>query len=80
MAPRGVSPTGSILERDSDKIAAAPDQPTFADSAKIVERQFEIRRQHVEATEPDLSAGIADVLHFASKYAALGAKEQQRAV
>jgi len=40
----------------------------------------EIRRQHVEAIEPDLSAGIGDVLHFASKYTALGAKEQQRAL
>jgi len=24
-----------IFERDSDKIAAAPDQPTFADGAKL---------------------------------------------
>jgi hypothetical protein len=80
LALSSVSLTQSIFERDSDEIVPAPDQPTFADGAKIIERQLKIRRQYVEAIQPDLSADIGDVPRFASKYTALGAKEQQHAL
>jgi hypothetical protein len=38
-----------IFERDSDQIVAAPNQPTFANAAKTIERQLKIRRRTAQA-------------------------------
>jgi hypothetical protein len=46
---RGVSAPRSVVECDSDMIAPPPDQPTLANGMKIIERQFKIWREYVEA-------------------------------
>jgi hypothetical protein len=69
----------SILESHADKIALAPNQPALSDGTKIIERQIEMLREHVEVVQPEPCSGLGEVADFAGKYAALGAKEQQRA-
>ena len=40
---RNFSPS-RIVERYTNKIAIAPDQPTLSDGVKVIERQFKIHR------------------------------------
>ena len=73
-----VGPDSSVLKRNTDEIALPPDHAAFANGVKLVEAQFEIRRQKVEAVELNSGPGIRDVLNAAGEYAALRIKEQQR--
>jgi hypothetical protein len=66
------------LKRNADEIALPPDHAALANGVKIVETQFEIQRQHIEAVEFDSGAGIRDVLNAAGEDTALRVKEQQR--
>lgn len=70
-----VSSQRSILESYPDKIASAPNQPALSGGTKIIERQFEIWREYVEAIELDPGADLGEVADLATKYAALSAKE-----
>jgi hypothetical protein len=38
----------SIFEHNPNKVALSPNQSTFADAAKIIERQLKIRRKYTE--------------------------------
>jgi hypothetical protein len=68
----------SILKCDADEVALTPDHATFANGVEIVEAQFEIQRQQIEAMELDARPHIRDVLNTAGENAALFVEEQQR--
>jgi hypothetical protein len=68
----------SVLKCDADEVALTPDHATFANGVEIVETQFEIERQQIEAVELDTSPDICDVLNAAGENAALFIEEQQR--
>jgi len=57
-----------------------PDHAAFANGVKIVEGQFEIHGQQVEAVQFNSGPGIGDVMNMARKDASLRVKEQQRAL
>ncbi|MGB9115656.1 hypothetical protein, partial [Bradyrhizobium sp.] len=70
--------TGSrvlVFECDAEEIAIAPDQPTLADSAKIIEGQFKIQRQDRQTLCANAGPGVCDVRDAARAHAGLSAKE-----
>jgi len=68
----------SVLKRNADEIALPPDHAAFADGVKLVETQFEIHWQQIQAVEFDSSPHIGHVLNAAGEDATLLVKEQQR--
>jgi hypothetical protein len=67
-----------VLKCDADEVALTPDHATFANGVEIVETQFEIWRQQIEAVELDTGSHICNVLNAAGENAALFIEEQQR--
>jgi hypothetical protein len=57
---RSSDPDRSILKRNADEIALPPDHAALANGVKIVEAQFEIRRQRIEGVKFDSGPGICD--------------------
>jgi hypothetical protein len=51
----------SGFERGSNKVAVAPDQPTQARRAEIVERNAELGRQDVQAVQSKAGAMVGDI-------------------
>jgi hypothetical protein len=78
--PKGGRPVEdwSVLKRNADEIALAPDHAALANGVKIVETQFEIQRQQIEGVEFYSGPGIRDVLNAAGENTTLRVKEQQR--
>jgi hypothetical protein len=60
----------SVLECDADNIALPPDHAAPADGAKIIERQFKVRRQDVDVSQLYSRAAVGDIPNQASEYAA----------
>jgi hypothetical protein len=51
----------SVLKRYAGEVTLPPNQAVSADGMKVVERQFEVLRQHVRAIRPNVSASVRDV-------------------
>jgi len=51
----------SVLKRNAGEVTLPPNQAVSADGIKVVERQFEVLRQHVRAIRPNASASVRDV-------------------
>ena len=71
---------GSVEKRNTDAIALPPDHAALANGVKIVEGQFEIHGQQVEAVQFNSGPGIGDIVNVAGEDASLRVKEQQRAL
>ncbi len=70
----------SVLKRHADKIALLPDHAAPANGVKIIECQFEARRQDVKVSQLYSGAAIGDIPNRASEYAARGIEKYQRAL
>jgi hypothetical protein len=72
--PVSTGETKSVRERNTKKFAIAPDQPTLADSAKIIEGQIKVQwdRQILCA---NTGANVCNVCDAARAHASVSAKE-----
>jgi hypothetical protein len=64
-----------IFECDAEEIGIAPDQPTLADSAKIIEGQFKVQWQDRQTLCANAGPCVCDVRDAARVHASLSAKE-----
>jgi hypothetical protein len=65
------------FERRSDKIAVAPEQPTPAHRAEIVERNTELGRHYFQAVQSKAGAMVGDIANTTGVDAVLASEEHQ---
>jgi hypothetical protein len=66
-----------LFERNPDEVTVSPDHSAFTDRPKIVERQIEVDRQHVEPVQTNARALVRYITDAARKYAGVTGEEQQ---
>jgi hypothetical protein len=67
----------SALKLRADKVAVAPDQPTPAHGAEIVERNAEFGRNDVQAVQSKAGAMVGDIANTTCVDAVLASEEHQ---
>ena len=68
------------VECNADEAALPPDQTALPNRAEIVERQFEVQRQEIQASGSNASSSVRDISNAAGECAELPIEKQFRAL